>query len=347
MYNQYMERCIELARMGLGHVAPNPLVGALLVYDEKIIGEGYHQQYGEAHAEVNAINAVSKEHQHLISKSTLYVSLEPCSHFGKTPPCSDLILKNKIPKVVIGCTDTFKEVSGQGIINLREAGVDVIVGMLEQECRLLNKRFFTFHEKKRPYIILKWAQTINGLISSSSAEDDKWISNIYSKKLVHKWRSEESAIMVGTNTALNDNPQLTVREWTGKNPIRIVIDKTLRLPAHLYLFDQSVPTIVFTEKDQKNRENLKYEKIDFNTNSIDAIMERLHQLNIQSVLVEGGSYLLKCFIDKGLWDEARVLTGTKTFREGIPAPTINGTLISKDNLHGDTLLVYQNRGSGK
>lgn len=340
--SKYMERCIELARLGLGYVAPNPMVGAVLVYEDRIIGEGYHKQYGEAHAEVNALNAVAPEDRHLIAASTLYVNLEPCSHFGKTPPCSDLILKNNIPKVVIGCTDTFEKVSGTGIVKLREAGVDVTEGILREQSRELNKRFFTFHEKKRPYIILKWAQTLNGLLCSSSAEDDKQISNSYSKKLVHKWRSEEAAIMVGTNTAFNDNPHLTVREWTGKNPVRVVIDKTLRLPSHLHLFDQSVPTLVFTEKEEQNKEHLEYEKIDFSTDTIASVLNILHQRNIQSVIIEGGSSLLKSFIDKRLWDEARISTGNKTFAKGVAAPFIDGKITSRDSIKDDTLLVYQN-----
>ncbi len=341
-HSLFITRCIELARLGLGKAAPNPMVGAVLVYDNRIIGEGYHMKYGEAHAEVNAIGSVRPDDMHLIEKSTLYVSLEPCSHFGKTPPCSDLIIKHKIPEVVIGCVDSFEKVSGRGIEKLKQAGVHVITGIHEEKCLELNKRFFTFHEKKRPYIILKWAQTLNGLICSADAEDSKSISNEYSRKLVHKWRSEETAIMVGTNTARNDNPRLDVREWKGKNPVRIVIDRDLSLPADLHLFDQSVETLVFNEKLDKTSGNLDYIRTDFTQDILKQVMDILYRRNIQSLFVEGGEYLLNSFIEKNLWDEARVITGSKTFKSGIRAPAIHGTLISRDDLHGDTLIVYKN-----
>lgn len=342
---QYLERCIELARLGNGRVAPNPMVGALLVNEGRIIGEGYHQLFGREHAEVNAINAVAKEDVHLIEQSTLYVTLEPCSHYGQTPPCTNLILEKRIPKVVIGCTDTFEKVAGQGINKMIQAGVDVSVGVLEKECRELNKRFFTFHEKKRPYIILKWAQTLNGLICSGSSKDDKWISNEYSKRLVHKWRSEEMAIMVGTNTALCDNPNLTVREWTGKNPLRVVLDKDLRLPSTLNLFDNTTPTLVFTGIKKEKTKNIQYEEIDFSHDVTNTVLEVLYKRNIQSLIVEGGSHLLSSFIKKGLWDEARIFIGNKVFQNGIAAPAINGKITSRDNNHGDILLVYQNTDS--
>src|SRR5258706_3862500 len=253
-----MRRCLELATLGAGNVAPNPMVGAVLVYHGRIIGEGYHQKYGEAHAEPNSIASVKEEDRKLISQSTMYVSLEPCVHFGKTPPCADLIIKHKIPKVVIGCRDPFKEVNGRGIEKLKAAGVETEPGVLEKECKELNKRFFTFHTKHRPYIILKWAQTANGFIATSpqtplqrrgafeeSANKRLLISNEYSNRLVHKWRSEEAAILVGTNTALKDDPQLTTRLWTGNNPVRMVIDMDLKLPSSLKLFDDEVSTIIF------------------------------------------------------------------------------------------------------
>src|SRR5437868_6012424 len=233
-----MHRCLELAKLAAGNVAPNPMVGAVLVHEEKIISEGYHKQFGEPHAEVNCINNVKEEDKHLIEKSTLYVSLEPCSHFGKTPPCTDLIIKNKIPKVVIGCVDIYKEVHGRGIKKLQDAEVEVVTGILEKECIELNKRFFTFHEKYRPYIILKWAESANGKIGIDT--ERVLISNEYSDRLVHKWRSEEAAILIGTNTALKDDPSLTTRLWQGNNPVRLVIDMDLRLPSHLKIFNREI-----------------------------------------------------------------------------------------------------------
>lgn len=232
----YMQRCLQLAQLAAGHTAPNPMVGAVLVHDGVIIGEGYHKQYGGPHAEVNCINSVAEEHKHLIPSSFIYVSLEPCAHYGKTPPCADLIIRNKIPKVVVGCRDPFKQVDGKGIEKLVNAGIDVTVGVLEKECRQVNRRFFTFHTQHRPYVLLKWAQTGDGKIASYS-EERLLISNDISNKLVHKWRSEEAAILVGTNTALMDNPSLTNRLWSGKSPIRLVIDMDLRLPKHLQLFN--------------------------------------------------------------------------------------------------------------
>lgn len=336
-----MNRCIELAQLGLGHVAPNPMVGAVLVHENTIIGEGYHKKYGEAHAEVNTLKSVKEADKHLISKSTLYVSLEPCSHFGKTPPCTDLIIKNKIPKVVIGCSDPFEKVAGRGIARLREAGVEVVTGILEKQCSELNKRFFTFHQKKRPYIILKWAQTLNGFMASDNKDDGQWISNDYSLKLVHKWRTEEAAIMVGTNTARSDNPQLTARKWKGRNPVRIVIDKNVQLPQNLYLFDQSTPTIVLTEKDIASKPNLVYEKVNLEGN-LEAVLEKLHALNIQSVIVEGGATLLQSFIKANYWDEARIITGDKVFKSGIKAPDFSGKATRREMLHGDILTLYTN-----
>ncbi|HEY2720248.1 MAG TPA: bifunctional diaminohydroxyphosphoribosylaminopyrimidine deaminase/5-amino-6-(5-phosphoribosylamino)uracil reductase RibD, partial [Chitinophagaceae bacterium] len=229
IHDIYMHRCLDLARLGAGHVAPNPMVGAVLVHDERIIGEGYHQQYGGPHAEPNCIASVKKEEQHLISESILYVSLEPCAHYGKTPPCADLIIKNKIPRVVIGCFDPFEEVNGKGIEKLKGAGIDVLVGILEHECKKLNKRFFLYYQQHRPYIILKWAQSSNQKIGAG-AGNRTYISNEFTNRLVHKWRSEEAAILVGTNTALQDDPELTTRSWIGNNPRRLVMDMDLKLP---------------------------------------------------------------------------------------------------------------------
>ncbi len=280
---QYMQRCIQLAKKGAGNVAPNPMVGAILVYNDLIIGEGFHKKYGEAHAEVNCVNSVKEDKEHLIEKSILFVSLEPCAHFGKTPPCTNLIIQKKIKKVVIGCQDIFKEVSGKGIQKLNDAGIEVVLGVLQKECLELNKRFFTFHQKQRPYIILKWAQSINGKIGSLKGERIL-ISNDYSNRVVHKWRSEEAAILVGTNTALNDNPSLTTRLWKGKNPVRIVIDKELKLPSSLKVFNNDTDTIIFNKIKNGSDSNIRFIKID-SDNFLQFILHSLYNLNIQSVLV--------------------------------------------------------------
>src|SRR6478735_7912973 len=290
-----MERCIELALRGAGRVAPNPMVGSVLVHDQRIIGEGYHEQYGGPHAEVNCIRSVNPADEHLIASSTLYVSLEPCSHYGKTPPCTNLILEKKIPRVVVGCTDPFPEVNGRGIRILREAGVEVEHGILEAECKELNKRFFFTVQQQRPYIILKWAATSNGMIASAK-NSRLMISNALTNRLVHRWRAEEAAIMVGTNTALADDPSLNVRHWTGKSPVRVVIDRNLRLPDNLKLFDQAVPTIVLNSIKDDKHEQLQYVKLRDDIEPVNAIVAALQELKIQSVLVEGGSALLQSFI---------------------------------------------------
>lgn len=338
----YIKRCLELAAKGLGNVAPNPMVGSVIVLDGKIIGEGYHQQYGQAHAEVNAINSV--ENKELLKKATLYVNLEPCSHFGKTPPCTDLIIEHKIPYVVIGTIDSNSMVSGRGIEKLVKAGIDVKTGILEQECKEVNKRFFTFHEKKRPYIILKWAQTADGFIDAKRTEDNTekalQISNSESKKLLHKWRSEEQAIMVGTNTALLDNPSLTVREVEGKNPLRITFDKWLRIPKEYHLFDKSTPTLIFTANPVSPETNLEFVNIDFEKEIIPQVLNELYKRNIQSVIVEGGSQLLNSFIDANLWDEARVFISDQEITKGVNAPVLNESPFSKQNISGDKLMIY-------
>ena len=339
---QYMSRCIQLAELGAGNVAPNPMVGAVLVYDDKIIGEGYHKKYGEAHAEVNCINSVEEKNKHLIEKSTIYVSLEPCAHYGKTPPCADLIIKNNIPKVVIGTKDIYKEVAGAGIEKLKNAGIEVLTGVLENECIDLNKRFFTFHQKQRPYIILKWAQSANGKIGSANNERIL-ISNDYSNRLVHRWRSEESAILVGTNTALKDNPSLTTRLWKGKNPIRIVIDKNLKLPHELKIFSKTTNTIIFNSLKNTIEENVEYIKLE-NKNFLEEILRTLYKLNIQSVLVEGGAKTLQSFIDAGLWDEARVITNEEMIIEsGIDAPEIKSFKLIKQERYFSDLINYYSK----
>ena len=337
-----MQRCIQLASLGVGNVTPNPMVGALLVYEDRIIGEGYHQQYGHAHAEVNCINSVAAENKQLIEKSTLYCSLEPCSHFGKTPPCADLIIKSKIPVVVIGCRDSFQRVDGKGIQKLREAGIEVIMPVLEKEALVLNKRFFTFHTQKRPFVILKWAQTANGFIGVNE-HSRLLISNEITNRAGHKWRSQEASILVGTNTALQDNPTLTTRLWKGNNPVRLVVDKMLRLPQTLHLFDGSVKTIVFNSIQQLEKDNLIYYKIERDQTFISEIMKALYEMNIQSVLVEGGANLLQSFIDENYWDEARVITNTSlVIADGVKAPVLKyAALFFTEQIFTDTIQYYQ------
>ncbi len=318
----YMRRCFELAKLGLGAAAPNPLVGSVIVYNNEIIGEGYHEKCGEAHAEVNAINSVKDVE--LLQKATLYVNLEPCAHHGRTPPCSDLIVRMKIPRVVIGCVDSFAKVAGKGIEKLKSGGCDVTLGVLEEESRFLNRRFFAFHEKKRPYLILKWAETKDGFIDkkrkSEESVEQNWITNQLSKKLVHKWRTEESAFMVGRKTVKKDNPQLTVREWVGRNPVRIVFDQKLKLSTDLSIFDNQAKTIIFNAKKEEANENLQYLKIDYNNEVLLQALQRLYELEIQSVVVEGGEKLLSSFIESDLWDETRIFVGNKYFKEGVKAP---------------------------
>ena len=339
--DKYMSRCIQLAKLGVGNVAPNPMVGSVLVYENKIIGEGYHKKYGEAHAEVNCVNSVLPENKILIEKSTMYVSLEPCSHFGKTPPCSDLIIRNKIKKVVIGCKDSYEEVAGRGIQKLQDASVDVVVGVLENECRDLNQRFFAFHEKRCPYIILKWAQSANGKIGAVNNKRIL-ISNDYSNRLVHKWRSEEAGILIGTNTALADDPYFTPRFWPGPKPVKIIIDKDLKLPSTLKIFDEKTKTIIFNNaknSDEQNLQFIKPETHDF----LKGMLDCLYELNIQSILVEGGSKTLQSFIDAGLWDEARIITNEKIVIEnGIAAPEIKGfKLIQQEQYLSDRIDYYK------
>ena len=334
-----MNRCLELAKLAAGDVAPNPMVGAVLVHNEKIIGEGYHKKFGEAHAEVNCINSVHEENKNFISKSTLYVSLEPCSHFGKTPPCTDLIIKNKIPNVVIGCKDVYEDVNGKGINKLEGAGVEVITGVLEKECIELNKRFFIFHQQKRPYIILKWAKSVDGKIGNN--KERIYISNEYSNRIVHKWRSEESAIMIGPNTALQDDPSLSTRLWPGKSPIRLIIDMDLRLPVHLKIFNRETRTIIFNRLKHEEDGNLLFYKVE--EGNISQILHALYQMEIQSVLVEGGAKLLQSFIAAGLWDEARVIQNAELIiSNGINSPELkNAILKNQENYFSDTVSYFQ------
>lgn len=343
IHEKYLARCIELAKNGLGTTYPNPMVGSVIVYDNQIIGEGWHKKAGEPHAEVNAVNSVKDKS--LLEKATIYVSLEPCSHFGKTPPCCDLIIQHKIPNVVIGTMDPNEKVAGRGIKKLLEAGIQVTVGVLEAECNELNKRFFSFHQKQRPYIILKWAESQDGFIAPNERNEQKpvWISNPYSRQLVHKWRTEEQAILVGTQTAIDDNPKLDVRDWTGYSPIRIVLDQNNRIPKTHHLLDKQLKTIVFCQsKHHTNEENLTFEVIDFNQNIAPQIVRTLFDYQIQSVIIEGGRQTLQTFIDANLWDEARIFKGKNTFKNGTKAPIIKPTINQNQFILDDELLIFTN-----
>ena len=332
---QYMFRCLELAKKAAGYVAPNPMVGAVLVHNGRIIGEGYHEAFGGPHAEVNCLSSVKEADKPFISSSTLYVSLEPCSHHGKTPPCADMIIRERIPEVVIGCRDPFPQVNGSGIEKLISSGISVKQGVLEKEAVSLNKRFFTFHQHHRPYIILKWAQTADGKISGRGKERIP-ISNDITNKLVHQWRSEEAAIMVGTETALLDNPALTNRLAGAKQPIRLIIDRNLRLPGTLNIFDSAAQTIIFNTILEERRENIYYCKIGDEKDLLPGILKKLYSLQIQSVLVEGGKTLHESFLQSGNWDEVRrIISLEKNLPAGYPAPELPG--ISLD--HSDQFLT--------
>ncbi|NLR81639.1 bifunctional diaminohydroxyphosphoribosylaminopyrimidine deaminase/5-amino-6-(5-phosphoribosylamino)uracil reductase RibD [Chitinophaga eiseniae] len=336
----FMQRCLELAAMGAGRVAPNPMVGAVLVHQGRIIGEGYHQQYGQAHAEVNCVHSVAEADQSLISRATMYVSLEPCAHHGKTPPCADLIVSQGIPNVVIGCVDSFSAVAGKGIEKLKKAGITVKTGVLEKACRAINRRFFTFHEQQRPYIVLKWAQTSNGLVAGADGAPVK-ISNQYSNRLVHKWRSEEMGILVGTRTAMIDNPRLNNRLWTGKDPVRLVIDRELKVPRTHHLWDGSIPTIFITAAAADTHGLTETMQVDFRESLLPQLLQQLHQRQLQSILVEGGPYILQQFIDADLWDEARIITGAHSLPEGLTAPVlIRGVRQHTLPLAGDRIDFY-------
>lgn len=343
IHEKYMKRCIQLAKNGLGTTYPNPLVGSVIVYDGKIIGEGWHKKSGEPHAEVNAVNSVKDKS--LLSKATIYVSLEPCSHFGKTPPCCDLIIRHKIPNVVVGTIDPFAKVAGNGIRKLMEAGKNVTVGILEQECHELNKRFFTFHQKKRPYIILKWAESRDGYISPTEKQEQKpvWISNSFSRQLVHKWRTEEQAILVGTQTVVDDNPKLDARDWAGKNPTKIVIDRNNRISKESHIFDSPRDTIIFNSGTYNAvKENVTCIEIDFEKNICEQIVAFLYQKEIQSVIIEGGRQTLQSFIDSDLWDEARVFKGGLELQNGTRAPFLNSGNGKKYSIHNDELIIFRN-----
>jgi len=379
-----MHRCLELAKLGAGYVAPNPMVGAVLVHDGKIIGEGYHQQYGGPHAEVNCINSVKEKDKDKILRSVLYVSLEPCSHFGKTPPCTDLIIANQIPGVVIGCRDPFKEVDGKGIEKLSVAGIKVVYGILEKECRQLNKRFLTFHTKHRPYIILKWAETADGKMAPSNSPEGGepnaqpslneetslkkeistsgdgvlmaspnrgsrngarlYISNEQTNRLVHKWRSEEGSILVGTNTVLLDDPELTTRNWNGPSPIRLVIDMHLKLPPTLKVFNGKQRTVIFNTVKHEENEKLTYYQVTGDVDLIHQIVNALYQMKIQSVIVEGGARLLQSFIDEGMWDETRIIKNEELIiNHGLAAPELSFKNVNQETkILNDSIKIYLN-----
>ncbi len=338
-----MQRCLQLALKGAGAVAPNPMVGAVLRHGDRIIGEGYHRQYGGPHAEVNCIHSVSDEDIPLIPHSLLYVSLEPCNHYGKTPPCTELILKHRIPVVVIACSDPFEKVNGSGIRKLEEAGVKVVTGILEAAARELNKRFFTFHRLHRPYIILKWAQSNDGMIAGPLNRRMK-ISNELTDRLVHRWRSEEAAIMVGTNTLLEDDPSLTTRLWTGKNPVRVCIDKQLRMPASGKLLNEEAPTIILNQVISKQVGMNTYYKFKEGGSLLKQTADLLYDRSILSLLVEGGAVLLQSFLSEGLWDESRVITNKKMQAgEGLAAPAIEGhSMVKKEMLRNDKICYFKN-----
>lgn len=332
----FMQRALELAEWGRGFVSPNPMVGCVIVHQGKIIGEGYHQTYGAAHAEVNAI--LSVDNQELLKESTAYVTLEPCAHWGKTPPCANLLVEKGLKKVVIAAVDSNPLVGGKGIEILKNAGIKVETGVLEKEARWQNRRFFTQIEKQRPYVILKWAQTLDGFVARENF-DSKWISNTQSRQLVHKWRAEEDAILVGKNTALHDNPSLNVRDWIGKDPVRIVLDSNLRLPSDLHLFDGSIPTICYNSIKNEILNNLEFVNLghDF---SVKAMLSDLNHRKIQSLLIEGGSLILQKFIQAEVWDEARVFTSKTTFERGISAPVLHQNPQETLSTGEDILQVY-------
>ena len=348
-HEKYMHRCLEIARLGAGQVAPNPMVGCVIVHNDRIIGEGYHARYGGPHAEVNALQSVKRKE--LIPESTLYVNLEPCAHHGKTPPCADLIVEQKVRRVVIGTSDPFSEVSGKGIGILNEGGAETVTGILGDDCRWLNRRFFTFHEKKRPYVILKWAQTLDGFIDmvreAGQPAQPSWISGNLARTLVHRSRTEESSILVGTNTVLKDDPSLTARDWSGESPLRLVIDANHRLTGHFKIFDGSVRTLVFSQSNNFQQQGSECCVLDFEREVPRQILRELHNRRILSVIVEGGAFTHQQFIDAGLWDEAHIYSGNKMFFDGVRAPSIRGEMYDCENLEDSFLTVLVNKNPVK
>ncbi|WP_316788419.1 bifunctional diaminohydroxyphosphoribosylaminopyrimidine deaminase/5-amino-6-(5-phosphoribosylamino)uracil reductase RibD [Pedobacter frigoris] len=343
----YMQRCLELAQLGIGSVSPNPMVGCVIVCNNKIIGEGYHEEYGKAHAEVNAVNQVLQTYgdqaETLLATATAYVSLEPCAHFGKTPPCADLLIRYKLKKVVIGNRDPFPDVNGKGIERLKNAGIEVVSGVLEKECTMVNKRFFTRISQQRPYFILKWATTANGYFAPKNALQ-QWISGPLAKVLVHKWRTEEDAILVGSQTAVADNPRLSSREWPGNNPLRILIDRNLRVPQSSHIYNDNAKTVIFNEIKTEVIGNIHYIQMeDMQYYLPQKIAFQLYLMDVQSVIIEGGANILNQFIQGNLWDEARVFTSGTSWQEGITSPEVNGIIAEQYQIDKDQLTIYQNQ----
>lgn len=335
---KFMQRALDLAVLGAGKVSPNPLVGCVIVHQGKIIGEGWHQLYGKAHAEVNAVNAV--ENKALLPEATVYVTLEPCAHQGKTPPCADLLVKHQVKRVVVCNEDPHPLVGGKGLEKLRKAGIDLTVGVLEAQGKELNKRFFTGVLKQRPYVIFKWAETADGFIAKKNY-DSKWISNKMSRTLVHKWRTEEDSIMVGGNTARYDNPQLNARLWKGRNPARVLIDRRLKLPSDLHLYNQQQLTLVYNQLNRSQAPNLEFIKLD-EDHFLEDVLNDLYEKKIRSVIIEGGSTLIDLFAKQNLWDEARIFkSSTVMFKEGIPAPKIHGHLVNTEQIMNDFYYDYR------
>lgn len=347
----FMKRCNELALQGLGRTYPNPMVGSVIVHDGRIIGEGYHHTIGEAHAEVNAIQSVKDKS--LLRDSTLYVNLEPCSHHGKTPPCSNFIVDQEIPRVVIGIGDPSDKVSGKGIDIMKRGGCDVRTGLLEEECLEVNKRFFTLHEKQRPYIILKWAQTIDGFIDKDRGPNDpiqpNWITNQQSKRVVHKWRAEEQAILIGSVTALKDNPQLNVREWSGEHPLRFLLDRDFDVNENYRIIHDDLPSVVYVDQSvpekklsAMERYAVEFVRLDFSRNILNQLMEDLYKREISSIIIEGGGYTLNHFISMDLWDEARIFVGDKIFHKGVKAPDFPSAEYEKFDFEETRLYLIRN-----
>lgn len=339
-HETYMKRALELAAMGSGTVSPNPLVGCVIVHEGNIAGEGWHKEYGGPHAEVNAIRSV--DNKEILKESTVYVNLEPCAHEGKTPPCADLLISHRVHKVVVANADSNPLVAGKGIQKLRDAGIQVIQDVLSAQGVSLNKRFFTYMEKKRPHIILKWAETADGFIARVN-HDSRWISDDYSRQLVHKWRTEEDAVLVGSGTAWYDNPQLNVRNWSGRNPVRILIDRYLKVGPKQHLFDREQRTIVYNlVKEEEVHPNLLYVRLN-KEEVLKSVMESLYHQKIQSVIVEGGAQILNSFVKANLWDEARIFISPQKFKTGVPAPQISGVVEEEKKLSGDWLRILRPR----
>lgn len=342
----YIKRCLELALLGIGNVSPNPMVGCVIVLNDKIIGEGYHQKYGEAHAEPNAIKNVfdrfGNDAEDLLKSAAAYVNLEPCAHFGKTPPCADLFVKHRLKKVVIGNRDPFSGVDGKGIEKLKNAGIEVESGILDEECKYFNRRFFTRIQKQRPFIILKWAETANGYFATTDGHQ-KWISGALAKRLAHQWRTEEDAILIGKQTAVMDNPQLTSREWPGKNPVRLVIDKNLQVPNDNHIFNTEAKTIIFNEVKTDVIGNIHYIQMeDMHFYLAQKIAFQLYLMDVQSVIIEGGANILNQFLEANLWDEARIFTAPNSWESGLRSPIIKAQLQEQIQIGPDKLSIYIN-----